>query len=259
MEEFGIIRHGEKLAVEEKRKPLEESGLSEEQQQKWRTALETTQLQEPEIAYAALPKIENMAKELCDRLPDEALVIFAPTRMPRARMTAELLSSEIGALASTDNKAIATAFVWEPADVAQDTNSISNVAMYPLEMADVMKAFVQQEQADDEALGRYLEASDAKELGSRAYRGEDELIFKTANMDLASKASVLRKRAEVLKEQVSVITEQYKDHPVPVYFYGVGHHQSLIALDVAFNGRNHYDSVEEMPEPLSLWKARGES
>ncbi len=34
MEEFNLIRHGEKLKVGEERKPLEESGLSKEQQKK---------------------------------------------------------------------------------------------------------------------------------------------------------------------------------------------------------------------------------
>ena len=40
----------------------------------------------------------------------------------------------------------------------------------------------------------------------------------------------------------------------PVYVYGIGHHGSLIALDVAYNGRDKYDSVDEIPKPLSLWK-----
>ncbi len=259
MEEFGMFRHGEKLEMGELRKSLEESGLSQAQQDKWRAALETLNLQEPEIGYVALPKIESMAKQICDQLPNEALVIFAPTRLPRARMTAELLSREITALSSTSSKNISVAFIWEPEDVAQAPESASNTAMYPLEMVAVMKAFVEQEQADDLALKQHLEETNPEDLGTRAYAYEDELIFKTANADLANVDSVLRKRADLLKEQVLRVANHFKDHPVPVYFYGVGHHQSLIALDIAFNGRNHYDSVRDMPDPLNLWKASPEN
>jgi hypothetical protein len=123
-------------------------------------------------------------------------------------------------------------------------------------MAEIIRKFAEQEKAEDAALKKYLEESAPGDVGNKAYWNEDELIFKTANIDLASENSVIRKRAETLKEQVAKVTEQLKDHATPVYFYGVGHHHSLIALDVAFNGRSHYDSVDELPKPLALWKIK---
>ena len=254
-----MIRHGEKLTVDEERKPLEKSGLNEEQQKKWRVALEALHLEEPEIAYGALPKIEKIAREMYDQLPDEAMVMFAPTQLPRTRMTAELLANEIMALNESGTKKISTSFIWEPPDVAKGQDSLSNIAMYPLEMARVIREFAQQDKADDAILKKYLEDSNPQDLGSRSYRDEDELIFKTANIDLASEHSILRERANVVKEMVLKIMEEFKDSPVPLYFYGVGHHQSLIALDIAFNGRSHYDSIDDMPEPLSLWKVKLDS
>jgi hypothetical protein len=121
-------------------------------------------------------------------------------------------------------------------------------------MAEIIRKFVEQEKAEDEELKRYLEQSAPQDVGTRSYWNEDELIFETANIDLASEHSVIRNRAEALKKQVATVMEQFEDHPVPVYFYGVGHHHSLIALDVAFNGREHYDSVNDLPKPLDLWK-----
>lgn len=249
-----MIRHGEKLDVEEVRKPLEESELSAEQQKKWRDALQTSGLQEPEIAYAALPKIENMAKSMVEQLPSEALVVFAPTRMPRARMTAELLAGEIAAQAQAQKKQIATAFVWEPADIATEKGSVSNIAMWPIEMAEIIRKFAEQEKADDSALRKYLEESPPQDVGNKSYWNEDQLIFETVNIDLSQQHSVIRERAELLKQQVAAVMEHFSGHPAPVYFYGVGHHHSLIALDVAFNGRIRYNSVEDLPAPLDLWK-----
>ena len=149
--------------------------------------------------------------------------------------------------------------MWEQKDIAQDLASVSNVAMYPLEMTELIKTFAEQDKADDEALKLYLEQATPHDLGSRTYRDEDALIFKSSNADLASENSIMRKRGELMKEQLSTVMQEFKEHPVPVYFYGVGHHGSLIALDAAFNGRTHYDSVEDMPKPLELWKANLDS
>lgn len=253
MKEFGMIRHGEKLGVGESRKSLEKSGLSPEQQEKWKEAAARLRLKDPEISYAALPKIERMAQRMYDELPQEALVVFATTQLPRARMTADLLANELSRLTQQHGKKIHTAFIWEPPKDAQNPESVSHVSMFSQEFNDRFARYVAMNAHDDETLADYLDSGDSP--GGRFHPKEDELVLGISNEDLASGDSVLRRRAELLKKQFSKIEKTFQDSDAPVYFFAVGHHSSLIALDVAFNGRERYESVDEIPEPLSLWKA----
>lgn len=251
MEELGIIRHGEKLGLEEARKPLEESGLSSEQQIKWAEAQERLNLADPEIAYTALPKIEEMARDMYAHLPENALVVFTSTMVPRARFTADLISTELSALALKDDKNIGVAFVWEPKEEAIKSGSISNIPLYPPEIGEAMANKIREVDTQaDESLQNYLKTDNA----SRTHPMEDELTLQVMNEDLARPDSFMRKRAELLKEQVTKLEQTFGGENRPVFFFGVGHHSSLVALDVAFHGRTHYASAEEMPKPLSLWK-----
>ena len=250
-ENIGFIRHGEKLGVGEARKPIEESGLTPLQQEKWRAAQERLGSIDPEISYAALPKIEALAQEIYSSLPEEALVVFASTTIPRARFTADLLSTEIVSRAMDDNRDIGVSFIWEPEELAEKPESVSNITMYPPEVMDAMtKKVAELDLKDDESLREYLEDDEA----STTHPKEDEITFQIMNEDLTSKDSFMKRRAELLKAQVATLGHYFKDESRPVFFYGVGHHSSLIALDVAFNGRQSYESVDDMPKPLSLWK-----
>lgn len=251
IEGLGIIRHGEKLGLGEVRKPLEESGLSPEQQTKWAEAQERLNLADPEITYSALPKIEKMARDIYTDLPENALVVFTSTMVPRARFTADLISTELSALAFKDHKNIGVAFVWEPKEEAIKSDSLTNIPLYPPEIGEAMANKIREvDAAADGSLMDYLRTDNA----SRTHPMEDELTFQVMNEDLARPDSFMKRRAELLKEQVTKLEQTFGDEDRPVFFYGVGHHSSLVALDVAFHGTTHYASAEEMPKPLSLWK-----
>ncbi len=250
IESVGVIRHGEKINVGENRKPLEESGLTPEQQKIWKEAQEHLGLHDPEIAYEALPKIEAMAREMYSSLPDNALVMFNSTPVPRARMTVDLLATALTRLSMSDNRNISTAFIWEPQAEAEKTDSVSNIPMYPPEIVDAMeKKIAEMDTQDDDSLRAYLQSGNA----AVTHPLEDEITLQIMNDDLSRPDSFMKRRAALLKEQITKLEGTFKTEGRPVFFYGVGHHSSLIAMDVAFNDRTKYNSVDEMPKPLSLW------
>ena len=107
--EFSLIRHGRKLDVGEERKSLQESGLTQEQQDKWQEAVEALDLDEPELAYDALPRIEELAQEIYKSLPDKANLMFVSSNYPRTKLTSFLLSGEITRLVHESERNIGTA------------------------------------------------------------------------------------------------------------------------------------------------------
>jgi hypothetical protein len=246
--EFSLIRHGPKLKVGEKRRPLAESGLTEEQQEKWQEAVESLHLEDPELAYDALPKIEELAREIFKDLPENALVMFISSRYPRTKLTTYLLSSELTELSQQQEKDIGVSYFWEPEDVIQKKESLtSNLEGDIMPLIDEIR---KRDYKDDETLKKYFE-----EGGNKFIPLEDELTMKAVNEDLASENSYIRKRADLFEKQYTELKEKYIETNRSIYFYGVTHHSALIALDVAFNGRQKYNSVDEIPKPLSLWKA----
>jgi hypothetical protein len=251
--EFNLIRHAFKKEPTENRS-LEESGLTKEQQEKWQEAVTRLKLEDPEITYESLPLIEKMAEGIYESLPPKALVLLAATEYPRNKITADFLATEIARLAmEKEDKEISTAFIWEPSDVAANADSLTKIPVgTPGAIMENMKIVFEKDYQDSESLREYLEGRSA----SVSHPLENELTMKAANLDLISKDSFLKERADLLKAQVEKLKETFKDYDGPIYFYGVGNHSSLIALDVAFNDRQKYETVEEIPEPLALWKAK---
>jgi len=250
MQEFNIIRHGEKLEAGEERVPLEESGLSGEQQRDWKESVERLGLENPELSYRAVPKIEKLGQEIFESLPEGALVIFGSTNTPRTKLTADLLSKKIMELSVRENKNITVAFIWEPEEIKGQPGSLSSIPMYPPEISDAIKKIQEQDEIDDKIIKDYLEKD-----GGFAHPKEEEWVMKAVNDDLAGEDSFMRRRADLLKSQYEKLKEAFGNENRAIFFYGLGHHSSLLALDVCFNGRKKYDSVAEMPQPLSLWKA----
>ncbi len=249
MEEVNFVRHGSKMQAGEERVPIEESGLTPEQQEKWKEAVRAHKLTDPEITYSSLVKIEALAKDICSELPEKALLVFNSTNTPRTKLTADFLSTSVAEEANRQRKDIATAFIWEPSQISKEEGSLTRTSESigtPL----MLKLMKEVEETDDKNLENYLGAG----KGAFAHPKEDELVMKAANKDLASENSFFKKRAPILRAQVERIKETFSDKETPLYFYGVGHHGSLIALDVAYNGREKYDSVDEMPQPLTVWK-----
>ncbi len=248
-EQFSFLRHGPKLKVGEKRKPLEESELSSEQRAKWQEAMEDLKLEDPELAYEALPRIEQLAREIFSDLPKHAMLIFVSSEYSRTKMTSYLLSKELMALSNSDaQKDIMVSTLYEPAEEVQKPDSLkSNLAG---DIMPLMEAIRQRDYQDDEMLRKYFE-----EGGDKSVQMEDELVMKTVNEDLAGEDSHIRKRAVLFREQYEKLKHDFRNIERPVFFYGVTHHSALVALDVGFNGRERYESADEIPKPLSLWKA----
>jgi hypothetical protein len=253
MEEFSLIRHGHKLQAGEERKPIDESGLNTEQQESWKDALSTLpENTDPEITYENVPLVEDLADQIYENLPPKALLLFSTTDYPRTRMTASLLSCFLAKKGITSHeKDIAVGYVWEPKDVAVQEGSLTRL---PSEMSGVVekwKALQAREAELDDSLREYF----AQPGGGKTHPRELEMFFKLVEEDLASPDSAIRKRGEEMKQQVEKFKETYKDEDRPVFFYGVGHISSLVCLDVAFNSKESYSGPEELPKPLSLWKA----
>ncbi len=169
--------------------------------------------------------------------------------MPRTKLTSYLLSSELVKLAyKEEEKDVVVSSLYEPEEEAQRPDSIkTNLSGDIMPLMDKIR---ERDHQDDESLKRYFE-----EEGNKNVPFEDELVLKTVNEDLASDQSYIRSRADLFRKQYEDLKEEFKDKDRPVYLYGVTHHSALIALDVGFNGREKYNSVDEIPKPLSLWKA----
>jgi len=253
MENFSFMRHGEKLAAGQERVPLEDSGLTPEQQQKWLEAQEVVGAGiDPEITYENVPVIERMAEDIFNKLPEKSLLLFTSTDFPRTKMTSALLSMEVGRLAlQNPDKHVATGSIWEPTEVAEQEDSISNLAGEAPGFLDMWKEFKNSKDAqEDPSLQDYF----AQSGGGKTHPKEQEMIFKLANKDLASPNSVFKKRAEQIRGQIESFKERYPDEDYKTYFFGVGHVSTLIPVDVALNNREKYDSVEEIPTPLTIIK-----
>jgi hypothetical protein len=235
----------------EERVSLEDSGLTSDQQDKWRESVTALDLDNPEITYDSLPKIERMAEDIYESLPEKALVIFTSTQYPRTKITADLLSTELVNRTQKGVKDIRVAFLWEPNANTGDPDSLSSVAKETPGLLEMFKEIQQQDYVDEVGFKEYFDDPST----GKTHQKELEIFYETVKRDLASESSFIRQRADQLKEQLVKISVKFADHDVPVYFFGVGHMSSLIALDVAFNGRDKYDNVDEMPTPLSLWKA----
>ncbi|OGY38576.1 MAG: hypothetical protein A3G57_04740 [Candidatus Andersenbacteria bacterium RIFCSPLOWO2_12_FULL_45_8] len=251
MREIGLIRHGAKFEGGKKRVPLEESGLTAEQQERWAEAVERLDIQnDPELSYDSVPQIEKLAARLNESLPERATVLFLSSDYPRTKLTADLLSSSLIGEVQKAGKDVGVGFVWEPKEEAAKPGSVSKLPQGTPEIMEAMKEVAERDCPDDESLKEYFISND----GSITHPKEDELVMKAVNEQISDKDSFIGKRVALLKEQVENLKAKFPSGDRPVYVYGIGHHGSLIALDVAYNGRDKYDSVDEIPKPLSLWK-----
>ena len=254
MKEFGFVRHGHKLGPEEEGRSLEESGLTLEQQRKWKEAVTRLGIENnPQMGYENLPLIEQMAKGMYEKLPERALVIFTATDYPRAKLTADLISTELTRLSvGGHGKEIKVAFLWEHPDEKVKADSMSRIVDMREEMAAnqrLLGEVQKRDYPDDLDFKVYLTRG-----GDKAYANENEALRRAVNLDLESEDSQYRKRASSFKRQLQHIETTFDDHNEPVFFYAVGHHPNLIAMDVAINGRTHYERSDEIPRPLTLWK-----
>lgn len=251
MKEIGLIRHGPKLGGGEKRVPLEESGLTQKQQERWAEAVERLGIEEdPELSYDSVPQIEELAHRMNESLPDRATVLFVSTEYPRTKLTADLLSTSLMELAEHDSKDVEVSFIWEPKGEAEKPGSVSKLPQGIPEIMEAMEEIADRDYPGDESLKEYFASND----GSITHPKEDELNMKAINEQIGDKDSYIGKRVSLLKQQVENVKRKFPPDDRPVYVYGVGHHSSLIAVDIAYNNREKYDSPDEIPKPLSLWK-----
>lgn len=253
MKEIGFIRHGHKREAGKEVVELEHSGLSAEDQEIWKEIVEMRNLSNPEITFENVPLIKELAQQILDNLPNEATVIFTSTPYPRAQMTAELISTYLMKLAESGSKNIHVAYVLESKENIQTPKDIVDVTRNAEAMSLRMKELAKADAKDDAALADYLGAASG---GHLTHPIEQELVQQEVNIDLASPDSLFKIRAEELKTQIEEYKKRFKDISGPVFFYGVGHHTNLIALDVAFNGRTRYETADEIPKPLALWKVK---
>lgn len=246
---LSFLRHGPKKEVEEKEIILEDSGLTSEQQTKWKEAMENLGFDKVELSYKALPAIEKKANEIFEALPEKALLIFFSTEYPRNKMTTELLMNEVMDISKKSHKDIRVAYFFETPEEKQNLNSFGknlSADMMPL-MAEEMK---KQDTKDAELVEKYFVHG-----GHLTIPGEDEMVKSAANKDLAKgEDSYLRQRGKLFREQYDKLKKDFADQKMPVFFFGVTHHSAIIAADAEFNGRNKYKTADEIPKPLSLWR-----
>jgi len=254
MEKFSFIRHGDKLTPGKAMESLEESSLTPAQQEKWKEAVRRLGIENnPQIRYENLPIIEQMAKEMYEKLPPKATVVFSSTNYPRTRLTADLLSSELMKLINEDKtKEIAVAYMWESPEDAIKEYSRTNIGDMKNEMATnqrLMREVQKTDYPDDLDLEEYL-----KHDGNKTFDNEDEVLRKAVNLDLKNENSQYKKRVGSFRESLKNIKTSFDDISGPVFFYMVGHHPNLITFDVALNGREYYNTSDEIPKPLMLWE-----
>lgn len=253
MEKYSFIRHADKLKSGEERRPLELSGLSKEQKVKWADVCDRLKIEDPEITYESVYKIEELAKEIYEKLPEKALVVFTTTNYPRTKFTAEYLLDELENIISTkEDKKIYTEVIGESSiENKKRTVGVSDFSKEAPGVLEKMKIIAEENSIDDAEMWEYL----SNVGGGKTHPKELELFFETVNQDLQSNDSIIKKRAEELKSQAEELKNMVQTNDLPVYFFGIGHMSGLISLDVAFNGREKYDNLDEMPKPLSLWEA----
>ena len=239
----------------EERVAIEQSGLTEKQQAKWKEICERLHISDPEVTYQSIEKMESLAKNLFASLPERALVIFTTTNYPRTKFTAEyILESLENLIRENGKKQIYTDVVGESTtDMGMRTVGTSDLPKETPGMLPLMRQIARQDQADDEGLGQYFSSAG----GGKSHAKEMEIFFNTVNRDLAGENSTLKKRAEELRAEVEQLNQVVQaGGELHVFFFGVGHMSSLVALDVAFNGRSQYQRVEELPAPLSLLEVK---
>lgn len=249
---FAAMRHGHKLAINEKLGPLEQSGLTFSQQQKWKLAVERLKGDEPEIRYDTIPLIEEKARELFAELPENSLVLFTSSQYPRARILADLMSTTLIELnEARPEKDLSIAFLWEPKEMASKDESIYNIARIDEVASSItsrMKKIQERDYSKDSSLLEYF-----SESCNRAHPFENQIVFTAVNEDLSQPDSVLRAQGKLLKKQIQHVQTMYADFERPIFLLVAGHHSNLIALDTAYNNRTAYASVEQIPAPLALW------
>lgn len=246
---FSIMRPGPKLKTDQKRLPLDETEFSETQKKTWKNAQKCLEGQDPEIRYDSLLEIEKIADGIFVTLPDDSVLLFSNTNAPRAKMTSALLRLELAKRISESGKNIQIAFLWEEDD--KDLIPLRDIAK---EAAGIVVKMQKIMQRDGDDMGSYF----SYDFGGRTHDKEMFYLFKTVNEDLASEDSIIRNRAKELKLQVEELKRICRDkfQNKKVFFYGVGHLSGQVALDVAFNGRENYSDVAELPTPLSIWAAK---
>ncbi|MFH1089844.1 MAG: hypothetical protein V1716_05485 [Candidatus Uhrbacteria bacterium] len=205
MQKFSFIRHGEKMGVGEERSAIEVSGLTSDQQARWKNICERLHVEDPEVTYQSVEKMESLAKEIFSSLPDRALVVFSTTNYPRTRFTAEYVLETLEDLAREDNKKhIYTEVIGESTtDTGVRTVGTSGLAKEAPGMLPLMQQIARQDQADDDGVAQYLSSTG----GGKGHAKEMELFFAAVNQDLASENSLLKKRAGELRAEVEQLKE----------------------------------------------------
>lgn len=255
MKEFNLMRHGHKFPPGQETGDIESSELSSEERVIWQEAVTRLGIEDsPELTFENIHLIDEVAKGVYEKLPSKATVIFTSTMYPRARLTADLMASSLTRLARENNdKEVGVAFLWESKENAQKEDSMTNimdVSREYVQMWELMQRAAAQKNLGSDSLEAYFKQND----GNKTHPDENELVKDAVNLDLASDHSIYRDRIQRFRKQLRSLEEGLTSD-VPVYFFGVGHHSNLITLDLALNHKDHYDSADEIPEPLAIWQA----
>jgi hypothetical protein len=167
-------------------------------------------------------------------------------------MTSAILSTELARLVRIHpEKDIDIASIAEPREIREREESLTNLPSEGAGFVDLWRDFKTNYNVENDlALSDYF----AQSGGGKNHPKAQAIVFELVNQDLASENSIFRKAAQQMKRQMEAFKQVYQGQDRPVYFFGVGHNTTLIALDVAMHNRDHYDRVEDIPEPLTLRK-----
>lgn len=254
LENISFMRHGEKMTAADQdtiSKDLE--GLSVEDQQEWKEAVERLKIEDsPEIRPANIIKIREIASELLGELPENTLVLLTSTFTPRTRLTADFLSTELSKASEQVGKNIGIGYLWQSdADKKNSANPINLpealVGSKGSEITSLMKDILAEQRPDTDPEA-YLKTG-----GGFKVENEDELVVELVRRDLAKgDDSAIRERVQLYKDQINNMNDSVSNEERPVYVIAVGHHMSLIPLDMYANGVGEF-SPEEIPQPLDRW------
>lgn len=254
LEKISFIRHGEKMtATDQDTISSDLENLSVEDQAEWREAVERLGIEaNPEIRPANMLKIREIAQELFGELPEKALVLLTSMLTPRTRLTADLLSTELYKATQEGSKDIGIAYMWQPDSEGKNPENPINlpnpvVASKGPELAALLKEIVA-EQSPGTDPDSYMKTG-----GGFKVEKEDDLVIELVRRDLAKgDDSAIRERVHLFEDQIKNMKEWTANEERPTYVVAVGHHMSLIPLDMHFNEVREFPA-EEIPQPLDRW------
>lgn len=249
LEKISLMRHGEKIGPgneDQIARDLEQ--LDVQDQRQWTEAVNSLGVQDnPEIRPQSIIRIREIAQEVVAELPEHSLVMLANTMTPRTRLSADFLHTEIVRAASSANKEISVVFIWQPSSEKENDQNPIHLPSGPnsKNMLPIAKKVLAEKYPDVDAEAYFRTG------GGQQIPDEDEFISELVHLDLNSANSDIKKRVDQYQAQINTLKE-WSQGEQPVFFIGVGHHMSLVTLDMFNKGVREY-SAKEMPQPLDKW------